>query len=647
MKIADFKRDFACEVNLTFTNNPGQAQSLEKTLTKTFEDTRLKYNQTYLDSRDAISILHAYTHSLNNCVKNGNKKEKITPWLDDNIAFQALEIMKKHIKIAITESLTNTKSLDDTKRNHYQSLRYAEMESALIQIEIESVAIESKNDRAYNIGLFKQTLKLCDEPTLNNQITKMKKSVFVSKNSNDPQLRVTDKLPRSFATVVTVINQDSFAAARTLINEGKNTPLILDMANKYLVGGGVEHGSNAQEEDLCRCSTLYKGLEQFGQRVTNGRAAGLKKFINPIDEFGSIYVPGVTVIRDSSTKEKLEEKDYFDVDVIAIAGYDLGQTNLTTLEGWLKDIFDTKGKEAGFAAFKNATKDKIRHLFDVAIYRGKDTLVLGALSCGAFKLYNETQGETATLVADAYKEVLLEKKYSSAFNTITFAVLADTKQQNNNFDIFSKALNKLDFSAQSKQATSHTTESVIQQQQSNEYDILSTAPSMLDLPTQSRQATPNTAFVNQQQQNNDFDIPSNYSKKTKAAYNPIAINNLLLLVTEFENRVQLLPPEDANKQFLVNIALGMKNFIKNAPKIKNPTNMQYLNDQIKAARPLIHHRNNGLIRCCAAIANALICMTVLGAIITRVTTGSFGLFDVFKPKRAELLDQMELNCKKI
>ncbi len=124
----------------------------------------------------------------------------------------------------------------------------------------------------------------------------------------------------------------------------------------------------------------------------------------------------------------------------------------------------------------------------------------------------------------------------------------------------------------------------------------------------------------------------------------IVINNLIAIIGKFEAQVKLLPATGANKKQLITIANTMKDSIRCDTY---ECDVKSIRGQLNLARPLINHRNNGLVRCFAAIANALICMTVVGAIITRATTGSFGLFDVFTPKRKELLNQMEQCCKKM
>ena len=56
-------------------------------------------------------------------------------------------------------------------------------------------------------------------------------------------------------------NIDSYALARKRIGEGVAKVLVLNLASPVHPGGGVRRGARAQEEDLCRKSSLLLSLE--------------------------------------------------------------------------------------------------------------------------------------------------------------------------------------------------------------------------------------------------------------------------------------------------------------------------------------------------------------------------------------------------
>lgn len=59
-----------------------------------------------------------------------------------------------------------------------------------------------------------------------------------------------------------VWKEDTADAGRRLLDAGLS-PAILNLADELTPGGGVRKGSQAQEESLCRRSTLLVSLSQF------------------------------------------------------------------------------------------------------------------------------------------------------------------------------------------------------------------------------------------------------------------------------------------------------------------------------------------------------------------------------------------------
>lgn len=200
-------------------------------------------------------------------------------------------------------------------------------------------------------------------------------------------------------TIREIVNEDSFNLAIKYINEGYN-PLVLNMASDWRPGGGVSNGKTAQEEELFRRSNAHQTHPQHWY---------------PLKENEVIYSPQVVVIKDSRDK-KYEYIDEIAMSMIACAA--VRKPKLVNGE-YNKNDYEIMYK-------------KIESIFKIGILHNHDSLVLGALGCGAF--YNPPE-EVAKIVS-----ILLDK-YGKYFKKIGFAILVAKSKDNNNIDTFKKILN--------------------------------------------------------------------------------------------------------------------------------------------------------------------------------------------------------------
>jgi uncharacterized protein (TIGR02452 family) len=190
---------------------------------------------------------------------------------------------------------------------------------------------------------------------------------------------------------VEVVNADTLTTTLGLIAEGFH-PLVLNMASDYVAGGGVAKGSRAQEEELFR--------------RTNYDQCSNKK-LYPIADKEFIVTEGVSIIKDENY-DVLHEYDT--ADFIAVAAVRKPRSN---------------GTEYSNDEEREIMKVKIDAIFRYAVYQEADSLVLGALGCGAF--YNPPKA-----VCALFKESL--ERYGKYFQKIVFAVLSEGN--NRNYDVF-------------------------------------------------------------------------------------------------------------------------------------------------------------------------------------------------------------------
>lgn len=211
---------------------------------------------------------------------------------------------------------------------------------------------------------------------------------------------------------VVVSKKRSFEAAEPYAKKGMKT-CVLNFANAIHTGGGVFRGSGAQEESLCRTSTLFAAINVPEMH---------KVFYDPhfrLDDTyandDAIFTPGVVVFKTDEYKPKMRPEDeWFSVDVITCAAPCLG---------WeCKDISDEN-------LFKLHVS-RARQILSIAAENGAEAVVLGAFGCGAFR-------NPPSVVARAYKKVLPE--FSHAFKTIEFAVFCAPREEEN-FNEFESVL---------------------------------------------------------------------------------------------------------------------------------------------------------------------------------------------------------------
>ena len=135
--------------------------------------------------------------------------------------------------------------------------------------------------RNKNIDILKSTLQACSKGYY--EFSNKKIPLRLSKEEMqqalvylpDQVIEITEKKDFPHVHVLgrcgySCMNADSFTMAaerqqwHTIIKgKGKDEILVLNFANPVNPGGGVRRGARAQEEDLCRRSTLLTSLESI------------------------------------------------------------------------------------------------------------------------------------------------------------------------------------------------------------------------------------------------------------------------------------------------------------------------------------------------------------------------------------------------
>lgn len=203
-------------------------------------------------------------------------------------------------------------------------------------------------------------------------------------------------------TIVEVQNIDCLYAGAQLKERGYN-PAVLNMASRRNPGGGVVTGAGAQEETLFRRTNLFRSLYQFAPFAG---MYGIKTshYQYPLDRnFGGVYTPEAIYFRESEQKGYALLDNPVSLSFITVAG--MNRPDLTA-EGMIADHH------------VEPIKNKIRTIFRIGLAHGHDSLVLGALGCGAFR--NPPRN-----VARLFHEVMDELEFKNKYRRIVFAILDD------------------------------------------------------------------------------------------------------------------------------------------------------------------------------------------------------------------------------
>ena len=220
-------------------------------------------------------------------------------------------------------------------------------------------------------------------------------------------------------TAVMVENNDCLVAAQRLVRQGYR-PALLNFASASHPGGGVETGARAQEETICRRSTLTRSIYGFDRKYASRYGYPYRPGNNyPLDNlsFSAIYSPGVTVFREGRDCAFMQEP--YDVAVITCAALNLGGRYS------LKLTPDRRMPEKA----RDITRDKVRTIFRIALLHGHDSLVLGAFGCGAFK-------NPPREMAAIFHEVLEDAEFKDRFRLVTFAIIEDHNSDSRNYRAF-------------------------------------------------------------------------------------------------------------------------------------------------------------------------------------------------------------------
>lgn len=226
-------------------------------------------------------------------------------------------------------------------------------------------------------------------------------------------------------TTISVVKKRSLDAAISIQRKHLELRIAVhNFASATNPGGGVKHGSRAQEEALCRCSTLYPVLnteENWNRYYSVNRGRGSSLY-----DDACIYTPEIIICKSDIDKPSRLPRDKWDlVDMITVAAPNLREHPSNIYNPGHAEPLKVTDEEL-FAI----QETRLRHMFTVVAHHGAEIFVTGAFGCGAFKNNPE-------VVANVYKKILPE--FEGYFKEVVFAIYC-RPNETQNFETFKRIL---------------------------------------------------------------------------------------------------------------------------------------------------------------------------------------------------------------
>lgn len=193
---------------------------------------------------------------------------------------------------------------------------------------------------------------------------------------------------------ITLAPETTVAGIDRLSREGVLSICALNFASARTPGGGYLRGGAAQEEALCRATTLYPSLEKQAAFYAGNKASPNAVYLDDL-----IYSPHVLLIRDDHGRLR---PDPVQIGVVTAPAPNLGALAEQGLSDRLRGEVD------------RALARRVKRILATAQSMGHDALVLGAWGCGVF-------GNAPDQVAALF-EAALSGPFEGAFQRVHFAV---------------------------------------------------------------------------------------------------------------------------------------------------------------------------------------------------------------------------------
>ena len=273
-----------------------------------------------------------------------------------------------------------------------------------------------KNERKKCADIFKDTYDKCEKLTVLKE--SIKESIKLTKfylEGHKFVLNNTAIKSNDYNIIITPDRTLEAVYKYYVMNDNKGKIGVLNFASAKHPGGGVLRGARAQEESLCRVSTLYSCLntEFLKDNYYSYHIGKKKEYSDRI-----VYIPNILVFKldDNDFNQILDEKNWYNIDIISCAAH------------------NQKAYKVEYEKLKEINYNKIKAIIECAVENNIDNLILGAFGCGVF-------ANDPKLVSKTFKKILIDENYYKYFENVHFAIFT-TLNEKKNLDEFTKTFEK-------------------------------------------------------------------------------------------------------------------------------------------------------------------------------------------------------------
>ena len=238
---------------------------------------------------------------------------------------------------------------------------------------------------------------------INRKINKKLTKFYLEGHKFDLDKKI---IKSQYYNIILTTDRTLEAISKNYIPNDKNYKIgVLNFASAKKPGGGVWTGARAQEESICRASTLYPCLntEYLKDNYYSYHIEKKSENTNRI-----IYIPNILVFKSDNNvfSEMLDEKDWYNIDIITCPAH------------------NQRAYKVQYEKLKEINYYKIKAIIECAVENDVDNLILGAYGCGAF-------GNDPQLVSETFKKILIDEEYYKYFENVHFAIVTTLNDAKN------------------------------------------------------------------------------------------------------------------------------------------------------------------------------------------------------------------------